>query len=156
MAIKLKNPTEIKISKVYANSPNDCCLGSHIMMPRSIDRGFTVYQTGVILTEEFQSDPIERCSGQYRQISGGRFLISEKDINISEKILKIKELIKEGVEINSTVLSTGEDSTQVAKLMDNIDELVGETNGIQLNDDSSQVFVTVVTNEEVILTTSDN
>ena len=89
-------------------------------------------------------------------MSRGRFLISGKDINVSEIILKIKELIKEGVEINSTVLSTGEDSTQVAKLMDNIDELVGETNGIQLNDDSSQVFVTVVTNEEVILTTSDN
>ena len=48
-------------------------------------------------------------------MSGGRFLISEKDISISERILKIKALIKEGVEIDSTLLSTEEDMAQVAK-----------------------------------------
>ena len=92
-----------------------------------------------VLTARFQSDPIERRFGQYRQMSGGRFLISEKDINISEKILKIKALIKEGVEIDSRVLSTEEDPADVAKLMENVEELVGEGNSLQLNDDSRQV-----------------
>ena len=59
-----------------------------------------------VSTARFQSDPIERRFGQYRQMSGGRFLISEKDINISEKILMINALINEGVEIDSTALTT--------------------------------------------------
>ena len=62
-----------------------------------------------VLTARFQSDPIERRFGQYRQMSGGRFLISEKDINISEKTLMINALINEDVEIDSTVLSAEED-----------------------------------------------
>ena len=32
-----------------------------------------------VLTSRFQSDPLERRYGQYRQMSGGRFLISVKD-----------------------------------------------------------------------------
>ena len=40
-----------------------------------------------VLTARFQSDPLERRYGQYRQMSGGRFLVSLKDVTISEKIL---------------------------------------------------------------------
>ena len=32
-----------------------------------------------VLTARFQSDPQERRFGQYRQMSGGRFLVSLKD-----------------------------------------------------------------------------
>ena len=32
-----------------------------------------------ILTTRFQSDPLERRFGQYRQMSGGRFLVGLKD-----------------------------------------------------------------------------
>ena len=74
-------------------------------------------------------------------MSGGRFLITEKDINISEKFLKIKALIKEGVEIDSTVMSTEKDPAQVAELMENVEELIGEANSLQLNDDSRQVSI---------------
>ena len=78
---------------------------------------------------------------QYRQMSGGRFLISEKDINISEKILKIKALSNEGVEIDSTVSPTEEDPAQVSKLMENVEEFVGKANSLQLNDDSREVSI---------------
>ena len=96
-----------------------------------------------VLTARFQSDPIERRFGQYRQMSGGRFLISEKDIAISEKILKIKALIKEGVQLDSTVLSTEEDPAQVVKLMEDVEELIGEGNTLQLDDKSRLVSDTV-------------
>ena len=56
-----------------------------------------------VLTSRFQSDPIERRFGQYRQMSGGRFLISLKDVQSSEKIIKIKSLIKEGMNIDTSV-----------------------------------------------------
>ena len=90
-----------------------------------------------VLTARYQSDPIERRFGKYRHMSGERFLISEKDINISEKTLKIKALINEGVEVASTVLSTEENPAKVEKVA----ELVG---GLQLNDVSRQVSDNVV------------
>ena len=84
----------------------------------------------------FQSDPMEGCFRQYHQMSGRQFLITEKDINISEKILKIKTIIREGVEIDSTVLVTEQDPIQVAKLMKIVEKLVGGAKSLQFNDDS--------------------
>ena len=56
-----------------------------------------------VLTSRFQTDPLEKRYGQYRQMSGGRFLISAKDVFRSEKILKIQTLVKEGFNIDSSV-----------------------------------------------------
>ena len=56
-----------------------------------------------ILTARFQSDPIERRFGQYRQMSGGRFLVGLKDVYCSEKIIKIQSLIREGFDIDDSV-----------------------------------------------------
>ena len=56
-----------------------------------------------VMTARFQSDPIERRFGQYRQMSGGRFLVSLKDTICSEKILKIKSLLKAGCDIDDSV-----------------------------------------------------
>ena len=47
-----------------------------------------------ILTARFQSDPLERRFGQYRQMSGVRFLVGLKDTICSEKILKTKCLLR--------------------------------------------------------------
>ena len=56
-----------------------------------------------VLTARFQSDPLERRYGQYRQMSGGCFLVSLKDVECSEKILKIKSLFREGFVIDEKV-----------------------------------------------------
>ena len=58
------------------------------------------------LRSRFQSNPIERRNGQYRQMSGGSFHVLLKDIKSSEKILKIKILFKEGMKIDETVKLT--------------------------------------------------
>ena len=52
-------------------------------------------------------------------------------------MLKINTLIKEGVEIDSTALSTEENLFQEAKLMDSVQELVSEANSLQVNDDQA-------------------
>ena len=49
-----------------------------------------------VLTARFQSNPLEKRYGQYRQMSGGRFLVSLREVRSSEKILKLKSLIKAG------------------------------------------------------------
>ena len=50
-----------------------------------------------VLTAPFQSDSIERKFGQYRQMSEGTFLVGLKDVVWSERILKIKGLVKESM-----------------------------------------------------------
>ena len=40
-----------------------------------------------VLTRRLQSDPIERRFSQYRQMSGGRFLVSLREVLNSESIL---------------------------------------------------------------------
>ena len=50
-----------------------------------------------VLIALFLSDSIERKFGQYRQMSEGTFLVGLKDVVWSERILKIKSLIKESM-----------------------------------------------------------
>ena len=48
-----------------------------------------------ILTGRFQSDPIERRFSQYSQLSGGRFLVSLREVQNSERILACHSLVME-------------------------------------------------------------
>ena len=57
-----------------------------------IDDGYKFLRTA-----RFQSDPIERHFSQYRQMSGGRFLISLREVLNSDKILSCRLLIKENI-----------------------------------------------------------
>ena len=54
-----------------------------------------------VLTGRFQSDPLERRSSQYRQLSGGRFLVSLQEVLRSESIIKLKYLLKRNINISS-------------------------------------------------------
>ena len=47
-----------------------------------------------VLIARLQSDPLEKHFGKYRQMSGGRFLVSLCEVQNSETILCIKSLIK--------------------------------------------------------------
>ena len=50
-----------------------------------------------ILTARFQSNPLERHFSKYRQIIGSRFLVSSKEVNNSEKLLKRSSVLKENI-----------------------------------------------------------
>ena len=50
-----------------------------------------------MLTSRFQTDPLEKHFSKYRQMSGGRFLVSSREVLSSEKILCMKSLIKEDI-----------------------------------------------------------
>ena len=63
-----------------------------------------------ICTAEFQWDPIEGQFRQYRQISGGRILVTLKEVNSSVKLLKIKALLKSNSDLEAAVSTqTSED-----------------------------------------------
>ena len=76
-----------------------------------------------ILTARFQSDPLERRFGQYRQMSGGRFLVGLKDTICSENFLKIKCLLKEDVDIDEEIKISCSGEMEIMKLKTDIDSL---------------------------------
>ena len=51
-----------------------------------------------VLTARFQTDPLERIFSQYRQMSGGRFLVGLRELQSSERVLKMRSLIKEDID----------------------------------------------------------
>ena len=64
------------------------------------------------LTSRFQSNPLERRYGQHRQMSGGRLLIELEDTTSIEKIIKVKSLLKKGIDIDENVKTTNESDAE--------------------------------------------
>ena len=79
-----------------------------------------------MLTARFQSDTIERRYGQYRQMSRGRFLVSLKDVNCFEKILKIKDLMKEGIDMSQN-LQHVDVTTDIEEFMLSVDSYITDS-----------------------------
>ena len=50
------------------------------------------------MTGRFQTDPLERRFSQYRQMGGGRFLISLKEVLKSELMNQVKTILKNSLE----------------------------------------------------------
>ena len=96
-----------------------------------------------ILTSRLQSDPLERRFGQYRQMSGGRFLVSLNDTNCSEKIIKIKSLLKEGIDIDESVRKDTTPPSVLQNFLLSIDGLNILPDNVQLSPNSRKVAVQI-------------
>ena len=94
-----------------------------------------------ILTARFQSDPLKRCLGQYRQISGARFLVGLKDTICSENILKIKCLLKEDIDIDEEIKISSTGEIEIMKLKTDIDSLGISLDTLMLSPDSREIAV---------------
>ena len=90
-----------------------------------------------MLTARFQSDSIEKRFGQYCQMTGGRILVGLKDVIWGERILKIKSLVKESIDIESDIKVTENDDAIQQELFDNIRE-IGFDN-VMLSDEAREV-----------------
>ena len=51
----------------------------------------------------FQSDPLEKHFGQYRQMNGSGFVLGLKDAVCSERILKTKSLLEGDTDIDGEI-----------------------------------------------------
>ena len=92
-----------------------------------------------VLTVKFQSDPIEKRFGQYRQMSGGRFLISAKDVFCSEKNLKIKSLVREGFNIDDKVKLEEDHSSDLQDLLCSLHQAIKDRDSIMLAEKSIEI-----------------
>ena len=66
-----------------------------------------------VLTGRLQTDPLERRFSQYRQMSGGRFLVSLKDVYRSESIIKLKTILRNNIELTSISVSSSDEQTAI-------------------------------------------
>ena len=69
-----------------------------------------------VMMARLQSDPIERHFSRYRQMSGGRFLVSLREVLSSEKILSLQTLLKEDITDWTETFNTETDYLQLDEL----------------------------------------
>ena len=97
---------------------------------------------GYVLTSRFQSDPLERRFSQYRQMSGGRFLVGLREVNSSEKILKIRSLLTENINFWEEDLQIEvNQSDAVGKLIAEVRERWCDMDDVSLSLDSREVAI---------------
>ena len=98
-----------------------------------------------ILTARLQSDPIERRFSQYRQMSGGRFLVSLREVRNTERILSCRSLIKNDINFWKEDLQQPEcnedESYEIIGEM--LRDWIEEISESVLDDDSSEVAISI-------------
>ena len=96
-----------------------------------------------VLTSRLQSDPVERRFSQYRQMSGGRFLVSLREVQNSERILKCRSLIKADINFWKEDLGTDRPKVDFNALMNVINQHTTEIMEACLDSGSEEVSTTI-------------
>ena len=96
-----------------------------------------------VLTSRFQSDPLERHFSKYRQMNGGNFLVSVRAVNNSEKILKLRSLIKEDIDIFEGGLFSKTNEEKKEEFKSKLSDIYVEIMESQLTEESYQVAFTI-------------
>ena len=76
-----------------------------------------------ILTARLQSYPIERRFSQYRQLNGGHFLVSLREVETSEKILLCQTLLKENINFWEEELAVTNTTQEIEKFKEALDSM---------------------------------
>ena len=95
-----------------------------------------------VMTRRLQSDPIENRFSQYRQMSGGRFLVSLREVLSSERILACRSLLKAGIDIWNQKDEDG-DPQDLQEFLSSLSEHETEIMEASLSDESSEVALLI-------------
>lgn len=87
-----------------------------------LDEGYSY-----VMIARFSTDPLERRFSRYRQMSGGRFLVSLREVLNSEKIITITSLLKAG-------FNTWEEDLNDDNINTDLNRLVSEVRLMNLQD----------------------
>ena len=99
-----------------------------------------------VLTARLQSDPLELHFSKYRQMSGGRFLVSLVEVQHSERILAIDKLIKEDINFWQEDIRPEIDTAQTFTMdliREEVSEISSELRDCNLSDASKEVGVEI-------------
>ena len=96
-----------------------------------------------IITSRFQSDPLKRRFGQYRQMSGRRFLLGLREETSSEKIIKLKTLLKYDIDISNIMDSNVEHDENIETLLHHVDISHCSDEMVTLSEDSRELAICI-------------
>ena len=99
-----------------------------------------------VMTIRLQSDPIERRFSQYRQMSGGRFLVSLREVTNSERIIRCRSLVKADINFWNEDLGSGKPSLDFSALLALLSEHKIEITESTLDSSSEEVSTTIAGN----------
>ena len=94
-------------------------------------------------TSRLQSDPIERRFSQYRQMSGGRFLVSLREVTNSERIIRCRSLVKADINFWKEDLGSDKQSLDFSALLALLSEHEIEIAKSTLDSSSEEVSTTI-------------
>ena len=95
-----------------------------------------------VIPRKFQSDALERRFSQYRQMSGGRFLVSLREVQHSERILACRALLKIEVDFWNEDLTKEVDTKEIEEFEREIEFILGShLYEASLDQESNQVAV---------------
>ena len=96
-----------------------------------------------VMTSRLQSDPIERRFSQYRQMSGGRFLVSLREVTNSERIIRYRSLVKADINFWKEDLGSDKPSLDFSALLALLSEYEIEIAESTLDSSSEEVSTTI-------------
>ena len=96
-----------------------------------------------VMTSRLQSDPIERRFSQYRQMNGGRFLVSLREVTNSERIIRYRSLVKADINFWKEDLGSDKPSLDFSALLALLSEHEIEIAESTLDSSSEEVSTTI-------------
>ena len=96
-----------------------------------------------VMTSRLQSDPIERRFSQYKQMSGGRFLVSLREVTNSERIIRCRSLVKADINFWKEDLGSDKPSLDFSALLALLSEHEIEMAESTLDSSSEEVSTTI-------------
>lgn len=94
-----------------------------------------------VIPAKFQSDPLEKRFSQYRQMSGGNFLVSLREILVSEKTLLFRSLLKSNVNVWQEDICVKPHSPETFQI--GLENLDCEVETLSLSPESAEVAFTI-------------
>ena len=141
MGSSLANRKNSQLRKVYVDRQTGSALVRTLLCLASLIKDLLAEGYDFVLTSRFQSDRLERRFRQYRQMSGGRFLVGLRDLNSSEKIIKIKSLLKEDLDTDNVKVENVNDDETTSRLLGHTGIRSCSPEHLSLSDDSREVAV---------------
>ena len=94
-----------------------------------------------IMTCRFESDSLERLFGQYRQMSGGRFLVGLREAASPEKIIKLKTHLMSDIDISNIMDSNVKHDGNIETLLHHAHLSRCSNEMVRLYEDSRKVGI---------------
>ena len=106
-----------------------------MLMDELLEKGYDF-----ILPSRFQSDPIELRFSKYRQMSGGRFLVSLREVKSSEKIVLLTSTMREEINFwEENVKCENQTDLAVQEIEEKNSDFFNEVLEAELSDDTKEV-----------------